>query len=56
MTLVEIDLNMDMMYSDIDGGYKHQNEALSNLNVDTTDLVLGLNCCSNPPICEISTR
>ena len=49
-SLVEIDLNMDVMYSDIDNGYKQQDEALPDFNVDAADLVLDLNCCPNPPI------
>ena len=49
-SLVEIDLNIDVMHSDIDNGYKQQDKALPDLNVDITDLVPDLNCCPNPPI------
>ena len=56
MSLVEIDLNMDVMHSDIDNGYKQQDEALQDLNVDAGDLIPDFNCCPNPPICRISTR
>ena len=48
--LVEIDFNMDVMHSNIDNGYKQQDEALSDLNVDAADLVPDLNYCPNPPI------
>ena len=50
MPLVEIDLNMDMMHSNIDNGYKQQDEALPDLNVDAADLVPNLNCFPNPPM------
>ena len=50
MPLVEIDLNMNVMHSDIDNGYKQQDEALPDLNVDIADLVPDLNCCPNPPM------
>ena len=50
MSLVEIDLNMDVIHFDIDNGYKQQDEALSDLNVDAADLVPDLNCCLNPPM------
>ena len=43
MSLIEIDLNMDVMHSDINNGYKQQDEALPNLNVDVVDLVPDLN-------------
>ena len=56
MPLVEIGLNMDVMHSDIDNGYKQQDETLPDLNVDAADLVSDLNCYPNPPICQISTR
>ena len=51
MSLVEIDLNMDVMHSYIDNGYKKQDEVLPDLNVDAADLVPDLNYCPNPPIC-----
>ena len=38
MPLIEIYLNMDMLHSDIDNGYKQQDEALPDLNVDAADL------------------
>ena len=50
MPLVEIDLNMDVMHSDINNGYKQQDKALPYLNVDAVDLVPDLNCCLNPPL------
>ena len=48
--LVEIDLNMDVMHSNIDNDYKQQNEAFPDPNVDAVDIVPDLNCCPNPPI------
>ena len=46
MSLVKINLNMDVMYFDIDNRYKQFDEA--DLNVNATDLVIDLNCCPNP--------
>ena len=48
MSLVKINLNMDMMHSDIDNGYKQQDKALPDLNVDAIDLVPDLNSYPNP--------
>ena len=50
MPLVEIDLNIDVMHFNIDNGYKQQDEALPDLNVDAADLVPDLNCFPNPPM------
>ena len=50
MSLVEIDLNMNVMHYYIDNGYRQHDEALPDLNVDAGDLVPDLNCSRNPPM------